>query len=95
MKHFTYKTLSELQSAADQAGAHNVVFEENAEKVRQILGRPVQVGDLRVGNSMAIHPMEGCDGTLDGRPDELTIRRYHRFAAGGAKLIWWSRMSAP
>jgi 2,4-dienoyl-CoA reductase-like NADH-dependent reductase (Old Yellow Enzyme family) len=32
--------------------------------------------------------MEGCDGTLDGRPDELTFRRYHRFGAGGAKLIW-------
>ncbi len=89
MKHFTYKTLSELQSAADQAGARHVVFEENAEKVRQSLAQPVQVGDLKVGNSMAIHPMEGCDGTLDGRPDELTIRRYHRFAAGGAKLIWF------
>src|SRR5437870_7176266 len=32
--------------------------------------------------------MEGCDGTLDGRPDELTLRRYRRFGAGGAKLIW-------
>ena len=32
--------------------------------------------------------MEGCDGTLDGRPDELTFRRYQRFGAGGAKLIW-------
>src|SRR5262245_15353521 len=32
--------------------------------------------------------MEGCDGTLDGRPDELTFRRYRRFGAGGAKLIW-------
>src|SRR5688572_17897083 len=32
--------------------------------------------------------MEGCDGTLDGRPDELTYRRYRRFGAGGAKLIW-------
>src|SRR5207244_8572785 len=30
----------------------------------------------------------GCDGTLDGRPDELTYRRYQRFGAGGAKLIW-------
>src|SRR5581483_10875958 len=33
-------------------------------------------------------PMEGCDGTLDGKPDELTFRRYRRFGAGGAKLIW-------
>ena len=32
--------------------------------------------------------MEGCDGTLDGFPDELTYRRYHRFGAGGAALIW-------
>jgi 2,4-dienoyl-CoA reductase-like NADH-dependent reductase (Old Yellow Enzyme family) len=32
--------------------------------------------------------MEGCDGTLDGRPDDLTFRRYRRFGAGGAKLIW-------
>jgi 2,4-dienoyl-CoA reductase-like NADH-dependent reductase (Old Yellow Enzyme family) len=32
--------------------------------------------------------MEGCDSTLDGRPDELTFRRYVRFGAGGAKLIW-------
>ena len=32
--------------------------------------------------------MEGCDGTLDGQPGELTLRRYRRFGAGGAKLIW-------
>jgi NADPH2 dehydrogenase len=32
--------------------------------------------------------MEGCDGTLEGAPDELTFRRYRRFGAGGAKLIW-------
>jgi 2,4-dienoyl-CoA reductase-like NADH-dependent reductase (Old Yellow Enzyme family) len=52
------------------------------------LFRFVQVGPLRVGNALCIQPMEGCDGTLDGRPDELTYRRYRRFGAGGAKLIW-------
>jgi 2,4-dienoyl-CoA reductase-like NADH-dependent reductase (Old Yellow Enzyme family) len=52
------------------------------------LFRPVTVGPLRVGNSLCIQPMEGCDGTLDGRPDDLTFRRYRRFGAGGAKLIW-------
>jgi 2,4-dienoyl-CoA reductase-like NADH-dependent reductase (Old Yellow Enzyme family) len=52
------------------------------------LFRPVQVGPLRAGNSLCIQPMEGCDGTPDGRPDELTFRRYRRFGAGGAKLIW-------
>jgi NADPH-dependent glutamate synthase beta subunit-like oxidoreductase/2,4-dienoyl-CoA reductase-like NADH-dependent reductase (Old Yellow Enzyme family) len=39
-------------------------------------------------NALAVHPMEGCDGTSDGRPDELTFRRYRRFAAGGAGLLW-------
>jgi NADPH2 dehydrogenase len=52
------------------------------------LFRPVSIGSLRAGNSLCIQPMEGCDGTLDGRPDELTFRRYRRFGAGGAKLIW-------
>jgi NADPH2 dehydrogenase len=37
---------------------------------------------------MAVHPMEGCDGTPDGRPGELTFRRWRRFGGGGAKLIW-------
>jgi len=32
--------------------------------------------------------MEGCDGELDGAPGELTFRRYVRFGAGGAKLLW-------
>src|SRR5437764_13457785 len=52
------------------------------------LFEPVAVGPLRVGNSLCIQPMEGCDCTPDGRPDELTYRRYRRFGAGGAKLIW-------
>src|SRR5438132_2994013 len=52
------------------------------------LFRPVTIGPLRAGNSLCIQPMEGCDGTLGGAPDELTFRRYQRFGAGGAKLIW-------
>lgn len=89
MKHFTYKTLSELRHAADSLGARHVVFEDDPAAVQSALARPVAVGGITVGNSMAVHPMEGCDGTLTGEPDELTIRRYDRFARGGAKLIWF------
>jgi 2,4-dienoyl-CoA reductase-like NADH-dependent reductase (Old Yellow Enzyme family) len=32
--------------------------------------------------------MEGWDGTHDGRPTELTFRRWERFGASGGKLIW-------
>jgi 2,4-dienoyl-CoA reductase-like NADH-dependent reductase (Old Yellow Enzyme family) len=48
----------------------------------------IDVAGRMVGNRLAIHPMEGCDGTLEGAPDELTFRRWGRFAAGGAKLLW-------
>jgi 2,4-dienoyl-CoA reductase-like NADH-dependent reductase (Old Yellow Enzyme family) len=89
MKHFTYKTLQELKDAAAGLPAPHVKFEEDREKIKSVLGRPVAVGDFRVGNSIAIHPMEGCDGTPDGRPGELTYRRYDRFGQGGAKLIWF------
>jgi 2,4-dienoyl-CoA reductase-like NADH-dependent reductase (Old Yellow Enzyme family) len=53
-----------------------------------ILGKPVVIGDKRAPNSMAVNPMEGCDGTADGKPGELTLRRYERFARGGAGLLW-------
>lgn len=89
MRHFVYKNLAELESAAVSLGASQVKFEHDARRVTEVLSRPVQVGGVKVGNSMAIHPMEGCDGTLDGRPDELTLRRYERFGRGGAKLIWF------
>lgn len=52
------------------------------------LFRPVRVGAFQVGNGFCVQPMEGCDGTLDGHPDDLVYRRYERFGAGGAKLIW-------
>ena len=32
--------------------------------------------------------MEGWDGTRDGRPTDLTRRRWRRFGRSGAKLIW-------
>jgi 2,4-dienoyl-CoA reductase-like NADH-dependent reductase (Old Yellow Enzyme family) len=48
----------------------------------------LQSGNLRIGNRIAIHPMEGWDGTLDGQPSEHTLRRWRRFGQSGAKLIW-------
>ena len=49
---------------------------------------PLAVGGRTAGNRFAIHPMEGCDGTLEGAPDDLTFRRWARFGGGGAKLLW-------
>ncbi len=52
------------------------------------LTTPLSIAGRQVGNRLVIQPMEGCDGTLEGAPDVLTFRRYERFGAGGAKLIW-------
>src|SRR4051812_3267979 len=49
---------------------------------------PLDVGGFVVGNRWCIHPMEGWDGTTDGRPSEHTIRRWQHFGESGAKLIW-------
>lgn len=53
-----------------------------------ILNKPLIVGEQVIPNRFAIQPMEGADSTYDGAPDELTFRRYRRFAKGGAGLIW-------
>ncbi len=53
-----------------------------------VLSKPVHAGKLKIPNSLAVQPMEGCDGDSLGRPGELTLRRNRRFAAGGAGLIW-------
>jgi NADPH2 dehydrogenase len=52
------------------------------------LAQPLERGGIFVGNRVAIQPMEGWDGTTDGSPSELTIRRWQRFGSSGAKLIW-------
>jgi len=41
-----------------------------------------------IGNRFCILPMEGWDGTLDGKPSEKTKRRWNHFAISGAKLLW-------
>jgi len=38
-----------------------------------------------VGNRVAIQPMEGWDGTADGNPSELTVRRWQRFGCSGRR----------
>ena len=53
-----------------------------------ILGEILKIGSLTASNRLAVNPMEGADGDSEGRPGELTLRRYRRFAAGGCGIIW-------
>jgi 2,4-dienoyl-CoA reductase-like NADH-dependent reductase (Old Yellow Enzyme family) len=53
------------------------------------LAQPYTLQDnFVIGNRFCIQPMEGWDGTLDGRPTELVARRWNNFGRSGAKLIW-------
>ena len=52
------------------------------------LAQSFQIGDIRVGNRFCVLPMEGWDGTAEGEPSDLTIRRWQNFGKSGAKLIW-------
>ncbi len=55
-----------------------------------ILGDRVEIGKWTLPNRFVVQPMEGIDADpLTSAPSELTFRRYKRFAAGGAGLIWF------
>lgn len=54
-----------------------------------VLSEPYTIGSKTAPNRLACQAMEGCDGTFDGSPGELTSRRYSRFAKGGAGIIWF------
>ncbi len=81
--YFNYKSPDDLAAEATRLGQPMALSDDFS-----VLFQPVEIGPLRAGNRLCIQPMEGCDGTLDGRPDELTFRRYQRFGSGGAKIIW-------
>ena len=79
-----YTTAEEFQLQNTQLGT-NLPYSDNV----AILAQPLQVGNKTVPNRFVCQAMEGCDGTATGEPDQLTRRRYDRFAKGGAGLIWF------
>jgi len=83
MWEFRLREIDDLKRLSEQLNVSVEAIEDVS-----ILAQPVRAGGLLIPNSLAVHPMEGCDGDAQGRPGKLTLRRYERFAAGGAGLIW-------
>lgn len=81
---FHYASLEEMKEDIARLGV-NIPVSSNI----GLLGQSMKIGDKKVPNRLAINPMEGCDGTDDGRPSDLTLRRYRRFAEGGSGLLWY------
>src|SRR5262249_19962491 len=82
-RFFKYRSRADLEADASRLGL-DLRFSDDLGP----LFRPVRIGPWQAAISLCTQPMEGCDGPLDGRPDELPLRRYRRFGAGGAKLLW-------
>jgi 2,4-dienoyl-CoA reductase-like NADH-dependent reductase (Old Yellow Enzyme family) len=90
----TYRRVAQLKTADDfrahlgSLGVELPFDEELRHGPDSPLALPCVMGGTTIGNRFAILPMEGWDGTRDGRPSDLTHRRWQRFGASGAKLIW-------
>ncbi|MGN1020240.1 MAG: flavin oxidoreductase/NADH oxidase [Aristaeellaceae bacterium] len=85
---FHYPTLDSLRAAAAKAQA-DLPLQEDVSP----LYRPLTLGAVTAPNRIAFQPMEGTDGTEDGAPGELTVRRYERFAKAGPGLIWFEAVA--
>jgi 2,4-dienoyl-CoA reductase-like NADH-dependent reductase (Old Yellow Enzyme family) len=83
MPYFRYRELDELRDDIAARGLEVPI----ASDLAPLAGR-MRIGPLTASNRMVVHPMEGCDGNLDGTPGELTFRRWRRFAKGGAAVLW-------
>jgi 2,4-dienoyl-CoA reductase-like NADH-dependent reductase (Old Yellow Enzyme family) len=82
------KTADAFRTHLHTCGA-SIAFDETIEAAPSSpLAQPFELDGVRVGNRFCILPMEGWDGDADGRPSDLTRRRWQHFGISGAKLIW-------
>ncbi|MGF7216179.1 2,4-dienoyl-CoA reductase-like NADH-dependent reductase (Old Yellow Enzyme family) [Spirosoma lacussanchae] len=90
-----YTRMAQLKTASDlggylQTGGIDLAFDEEllppseSPFTESILLRSGKT----IGNRLCILPMEGWDGTPDGKPTDFTRRRWLKFAESGAKLLF-------
>lgn len=91
----SYRRIASIQTAEDFRNylaeiKADIKFDEQLQSGPDApLAQPITLaGGCKVGNRFCILPMEGWDGTVDGRPSNTTVRRWQNFGRSGAKLIW-------
>lgn len=82
------KSVTEFKDHLSSLGLSIPCDEELESGPTSVLAQPIDFNGKKIGNRFCIHPMEGWDGTLDGKPSDATIRRWRNFGLSGAKLIW-------
>jgi 2,4-dienoyl-CoA reductase-like NADH-dependent reductase (Old Yellow Enzyme family) len=81
---FSFRGPEELRAKIERLGLA-IPFSNDI----SVLLEPVTVAGRRLGNRMAVLPMEGADADAAGAPSGWTSRRYERYAAGGSGIIWF------
>ena len=85
----TLKTVAEFKKHLESIGAHIPVDESIRSGSDSPLAAPIgSVNGKKIGNRIAIQPMEGWDGTTTGGVTDEMLRRWERFGESGAKLIY-------
>ena len=88
------RTPAELQAYVHELGIE-LPFDEELITDGSPLAESFELPDRRVvGNRFCVLPMEGWDGTPEGKPTELTSRRWKNFGRSGAKLVWGGEVVA-
>jgi NADPH2 dehydrogenase len=82
------RSVAEFKAHVKSLGLSIPCDEEIIAGAEGSLGQPIEFNGKKIGNRFCIHPMEGWDGTVDGKPTEATVRRWKHFGLSGAKLIW-------
>ena len=81
---FTYRSLEALGKKIRELNI-SLPLSDNVD----VLKHPLEFKKISIPNRLSIQPMEGFDAKDNGTPSELTLRRYKRYAKGGAGLIWF------
>ena len=83
------KTTQQFSQYLEKLGLSDLPFDPEVQTAPETpLAQPLTADGVEIGNRFCALPMEGWDGMEDGRPSELTFRRWKNFGESGAKLIW-------
>ena len=84
-----FKTLSEFKARLETLQIELPLDEQILSAAEgSPLARPIELFGKTAGNRWCIHPMEGWDGTAEGKPTAHTRHRWGSFGRSGAKLIY-------
>lgn len=83
------KTSADLRTYLEKNGIELPFDETLLPPAESPFNQPIPLKSGKtVGNSLCILPMEGWDGTTEGRPTDFTRNRWKKFAISGAKLLF-------